>query len=105
VTALLIIAVLLPEFLAQLRIALVHGCFAQLTRHDVVVAAIRNARGHGVRAAASGGTATDAAATALPATPTVTLALTFAIAFTLALALTVTALLTAAGAASAGSFA
>src|SRR5690242_15807440 len=39
-TVLLVVLVLLPQFLAQLRIRLLHRRFAQLTRDDVVVAAV-----------------------------------------------------------------
>src|SRR5690606_22895849 len=53
--SLLVIAVLLPEFLAQLRVGLVHGRLTQLARDDVVIAAIRDAGRHRVRAAAAAG--------------------------------------------------
>src|SRR5690606_22091226 len=64
---LLVIAILVPEFLAQLRIFLLHRRLAQLPRDDVVIAPVRNVRRHRIRAAASACAATDATATALSA--------------------------------------
>src|SRR5262249_36961194 len=81
--ALLVVAILLPELLAQLRIGFLHRRFTQLTRDDVVVAAVRNVRRHGrwpvaaTRAAAD--TATTAGATAARRAAFFTLSLTFAL--------------------------
>jgi hypothetical protein len=75
---LLVVAILLPQLLAQLRVGLVHRGLAQLTRNDVVVASVGDVGRHGVRPAAAGCTAADTAATAALLT-------TFALALTLAL--------------------
>src|SRR5690606_17804780 len=82
---LLVVAILLPELLAQLRIRLVHRGLAKLARYDVIVAAIGDIRRDSARTAAAAGPAADAAssAAALAAlTLTLTLALTSAFALT-----------------------
>jgi hypothetical protein len=86
---LLVIAILLPQFLAQLRISFVLSRLAQLPRDDVVITTVRDIRGRRVGPAAAAGTATySAATTAL--TAALALALTFALTLALALSLTLT---------------
>jgi hypothetical protein len=85
--ALLVIAILLPQLLAQLGIRLVHRGLAQLARYDVIVAAVRNVGWNGVRAAAACSAPADSAAAALltSAPLTLTLALTLTLTLTLSL--------------------
>jgi len=91
---LLIIPILLPQFLAQLRIGLVHRRLAQLAGDDVVVAAIRDAGWNGVRPAATAGAAAHTTATA----PLATAAFALTLALALTLSGTLAATLLAAGA-------
>jgi hypothetical protein len=78
-STLFVVAIFLPELLAQLRVRLVHRGFAQLTRDDIVIAAVRNISRNRVRPAAAAGT------TAISTTATLSVALTL---LPLALALT-----------------
>jgi hypothetical protein len=80
---LLIIAILLPQLLAQLRIGFVHCSLAQLPRHDVVIAAIWNIRGRRVGPAAATGTTTHSATTAALTAFALAIALTLALSLAL----------------------
>jgi hypothetical protein len=94
---LLIIPVLLPQFLAQLRIGFILRGLAQLPSDDIVVATVRDIRWRRVRATAATGTAahtTTAAALSAALALAVALTLTFA-ALTLTLALSAAAALLA----------
>lgn len=62
-TALLVIAILLPQLFTQLRIGLAHRRLAQLSCDDVVIAAVRDSGRYRVRPAAAAGTAAYTATT------------------------------------------
>jgi len=63
--ALLVLAVLFPQPLAQLRVRLLHRGLAQLARDDVIVATVRDIGRHGVRPGAAGGSTAHPATAAL----------------------------------------
>jgi len=74
--ALLVVAILLPQFIAQLRISFLHGGFAQLARDDVIVAAVGDIGRNRVGPASAAGAAADPSASALLAATALTLAIT-----------------------------
>jgi hypothetical protein len=63
--ALLVLAVLIPKPLTQLRVRFLHGGFPQLTGNDVVIATIGNIAWHGTGARPALRAAADSAATLL----------------------------------------
>ena len=60
----LVLAILVPQLLAQLGIGLRHRGFAQLPCHDIIIAAVRDIRRNRIRAAATLGAAAVAATAA-----------------------------------------
>src|ERR1044071_7458769 len=68
--SLLVIAILLPQLLAQLRILFVHCRFAQLACNHVVVSAIGNIRRDCIGTAATAGTAAQSSASTIAALQT-----------------------------------